>query len=47
MRSVACYYMMLESGVSGMPDACAGRAGRAHIDAYQRELNESLGLTVP
>ncbi len=46
MRSVACYYMMLESGVSAMParveDVLAG-----HIDAYQRELNESLGLTVP
>ena len=43
MRAVACYYAMLESGVSGMPtrvqDAMDGG-----IAAYQRELNDSLGL---
>ena len=46
MSAVASYYALLESGVSGMParvqDVLAG-----HIDAYQRELNESLGLTAP
>ena len=46
MSAVASYYALLESGVSGMParvqDVLVG-----HIDAYQRELNESLGLTAP
>lgn len=44
MRAVASYYALLESGASGVPvrvrDVLDGR-----VDACQRELNDSLGLT--